>query len=184
MSTAPEALRDALGQVIAHERRQWQREREAMQAEMRATIEAAAGKLPPVEPWRAAIYRDGRVVTHAGAVWQAIRDTASEPPHEDWRCIVAPAATMQVCGTWNPDGAYRHLDVVALNGASFVARHDNPGSCPGDGWQLLAAQGKRAARGAAVVGATLSDVGTLTLRNADGTSVRVDLAPIARLAHG
>jgi hypothetical protein len=37
--------------------------------------------------------------------------------------------------------------VVALDGASFVARRDNPGECPGAGWQLIARQGQRGVAG-------------------------------------
>ena len=36
--TLPEALRDALGQVIANERREWRRERELIEAEARAAV--------------------------------------------------------------------------------------------------------------------------------------------------
>ena len=43
--------------------------------------------------------------------------------------------------------SYRRLDVVALNGGSFVALKDAPGPCPGPGWQLIASQGKRGAAG-------------------------------------
>jgi hypothetical protein len=34
-----------------------------------------------------------------------------------------------------------------MDGASFVAKRDNPGLCPGNGWQLLSRQGKRGQRG-------------------------------------
>jgi hypothetical protein len=30
-----------------------------------------------------------------------------------------------------------------MHGDSFVAKRDNPGICPGDGWQLLSGPGKR-----------------------------------------
>ena len=39
------------------------------------------------------------------------------------------------------------LDIVALNGGSFIAKKDNPGPCPGAGWQLIASQGKRGDKG-------------------------------------
>jgi hypothetical protein len=29
-----------------------------------------------------------------------------------------------------------------LNGSAFVARADDPGPCPGDGWQLIASAGR------------------------------------------
>jgi hypothetical protein len=33
------------------------------------------------------------------------------------------------------------------SGAAFIARRDNPGICPGDGWQLLSRQGRPGHRG-------------------------------------
>jgi hypothetical protein len=39
------------------------------------------------------------------------------------------------------------LDVVALNGGSFMARRDGPGPCPGPDWQLIASPGKQGERG-------------------------------------
>lgn len=45
-------------------------------------------------------------------------------------------------GTFSTDANYSALDVVALDGGSFAARRDNPGPCPGDGWQLLVQRGK------------------------------------------
>jgi hypothetical protein len=56
--------------------------------------------------------------------------------------------SLEVTGTYNGSVRYRALDVVALNGASFAAKQDDPGPCPGDGWQLVASQGKRGAAGA------------------------------------
>jgi hypothetical protein len=56
--------------------------------------------------------------------------------------------SLEVVGTYNGSVRYRALDVVATGGASFVAKQDDPGPCPGDGWQLIAAQGKRGAPGA------------------------------------
>ena len=50
-------------------------------------------------------------------------------------------------GTFDQSASYRRLDVVALNGGSFVALKDAPGPCPGPGWQLLASQGKRGVAG-------------------------------------
>jgi hypothetical protein len=54
---------------------------------------------------------------------------------------------LNVRGTWDADTIYNHLDIVAFNGSSWVARRDNPGALPGGGWQLLSSVGKRGARG-------------------------------------
>ena len=37
---------------------------------------------------------------------------------------------------------YRALDIVALNGGSFIAKRDDPGACPGEGWQSLVMPGR------------------------------------------
>jgi hypothetical protein len=58
-----------------------------------------------------------------------------------------PQRSLTVCGTYDPQSEYRALDTVALGGASFTAKVDKPGPCPGDGWQLVAAQGKKGAQG-------------------------------------
>ena len=50
--------------------------------------------------------------------------------------------SLEVTGTYDGSVKYRQLDVVALNGGSFVAKVDDPGVCPGPGWQLIACQGK------------------------------------------
>ncbi|MGY8661776.1 hypothetical protein Q3C01_05325 [Bradyrhizobium sp. UFLA05-109] len=47
-----------------------------------------------------------------------------------------------ICGTYREGETYAFLNVVALNGSSFVARCDDPGPCPGDGWQLIASAGR------------------------------------------
>jgi hypothetical protein len=47
-----------------------------------------------------------------------------------------------VCGTYREEDTYSFLNIVALGGSAFVARCDNPGECPGDGWQLIASAGR------------------------------------------
>jgi hypothetical protein len=47
-----------------------------------------------------------------------------------------------VRGTYSESETYGRHDIVMLNGSSFVALVDNPGTCPGDGWQLWAGRGK------------------------------------------
>jgi hypothetical protein len=156
------------------------------------------GKLPVVRAWFDQIHYDTDVVTHNGSLYQALRDTAKEPPHADWGCLAAAGRdgmdgrSFAIRGTHKEDGEYRALDVVVLNGASFVAKRDAPGECPGDGWQLMAAQGKRGApgergpiakgeRGLAgpkVSAMEVNDAGLLTLKNEDGSTVTCDLYPL------
>lgn len=54
-----------------------------------------------------------------------------------------------VRGLFNPQESYRALDVVSLDGGAFVAKRDNPGMCPGDGWQIIAMRGKTGPKGEA-----------------------------------
>lgn len=87
---------------------------------------------------------------------------------------------------------YAALDVVALNGAAFVAKNNEPGACPGEGWQMIAAQGKRGAPGPrgdgvkgdrgdpgpAVAAMDVDGEGLLKIRNADGSTIECDLYPL------
>ena len=100
--------------------------------------------------------------------------------------------SLNIRETWSADEAYSALDVVALNGASFVARRDDPGVCPGDGWQLIASQGKRGTPGErgpvgkgerglpgpTAIALDIDEAGLLTLTNADGSKVSCDLYPL------
>ena len=114
--------------------------------------DGAPGKLASVkayEPGRVCYAAD--VVTFAGATWQAVIDTGQPPPHEDWVCLARAGKDALVPtprGTFDIAAKYQALDIVALNGGSFVARCDDPGECPGENWQLLTRQGQRGIAGA------------------------------------
>lgn len=165
--------------------------------------EGPPGKLAAITEWVDAVHYEGDCVTHRGASYQALRDTGHAPPHPDWRCFAAAGQdgrSIVIRGTYDEEAEYRELDVVVLGGASFVARQDAPGACPGPGWQLWAAQGKRGQpgepgkrgepglrgpAGPAVVGLAVDETGMQTLTNADGSTVKCDLYPVltrARIA--
>jgi len=114
--------------------------------------------------------------------------TIPGPPGSDGRSVA-------VRGLYGEADAYQALDVVALNGGSFIALRDDPGPCPGEGWQMLARQGKagqpgpKGDRGEAIVGPpgppgrspvalSVNDDGVLTLSLDDGTTVTCDLYPV------
>jgi len=44
-------------------------------------------------------------------------------------------------GAYRSDQDYDRLDVVTLEGSSYIARHGSPGPCPGEGWRILASAG-------------------------------------------
>lgn len=158
------------------------------------------GKLPEVRAWSEGVHYEGGVVTHGGATWQALRDTGNRPPHEDWVCLAAmgrsgaDGRSLTVRGTYSEEITdYRALDVVALNGVTFVSRRDDPGECPGDGWQLMSMHGRpgkpgdrglqglrgeRGLPGEPVRGLTVDGDGILTLTNGDGSTVICDLYPL------
>jgi hypothetical protein len=98
-------------------------------------------------------YEHDLVVAGDGALYQAERDTAATPPHADWRCITRAgrdgedALNFRIEGTYDPAATYRRLSIVTLNGSSFAACRDDPGPCPGDGWQLIASAGRRGQQG-------------------------------------
>ena len=160
--------------------------------------DGAAGKLPLVKAWLDTVHREGEVVTHEGGTYQANRDTGKSPPHADWTCLAAPgrngldARSIVVRGTHSDDAEYSALDLVAMNGGSFIAKRDNPGPCPGEGWQLVASQGKagkpgdrgapgpvgRGEPGSPVIAASIDGNGLLTLVNGDGSTVECDLYPV------
>ena len=110
------------------------------------------GKLPIAKEWtRETVFYEGSVVTYDGGSYQALRDTGEPPDNEaHWICLAAPgrdAKSFRHRSTFKDDAEYASHDIVALNGGSFLALHDKPGVCPGPGWQLLCAQGKRGATG-------------------------------------
>jgi hypothetical protein len=89
-------------------------------------------------------------VTHNGASYQAIRDTASAPPGEDWICLATAgrdAVVPTIRSTYSPTETYHHLDIVVCDGSAFIARKDDPGECPGAGWQMIAKAGKPGKQG-------------------------------------
>jgi hypothetical protein len=109
------------------------------------------GKLPLVKFWQPeTVFYEGEVVVHRGGTFQARRDTGQPPSHADWICLASAGRdgnSVMVRGTFDETAEYRRLEVVALNGGSFIALKDAPGPCPGPGWQLLASRGKRGVAG-------------------------------------
>jgi hypothetical protein len=114
-------------------------------------LEGPPGKLPMVKIWRQdEITYEGDVVMRDGSTYQALRDTAQMPGGDHWICLASAgrdARTPFLRKTYDSNETYAALDIVACGGSAFMARRDNPGECPGEGWQMIAAQGKRGIAG-------------------------------------
>lgn len=189
-----EAVRSEIPSVP--EARDWTPEIEAAKTAAADAVERMTrhpGRFPVAKAYAEGVSYAGDVVTHKGATWQALRDTGREPPHEDWACLSARGEpgqvgkSMVVRGTFDPTEAYAALDVVTRNGSGWVAKHDNPGDCPGDGWQLIASKGGKGdsikgepGKMAVVVSASVDDEGVLSLTNADGSTVKADFYEVLR----
>jgi hypothetical protein len=148
----------ALGQLLAEERQKLERktnEFEVRIARLSGAVDVLRGAQPPppakfptVKAWSEdMIYHEGEIVAFNGGTYQAQRDTARAPGTRDWLCLAVAGARFTVRGTYDGNEKYKHLDVVMVNGSSFVALKDNPGLCPGDDWQLLASRGSRGHHG-------------------------------------
>jgi hypothetical protein len=105
--------------------------------------------LEPLE-WKAGtVHYECQIVTYAGSTWYAHRDTASQPPGDDWVLIAAAGApghdapVGEVCGLFDPAREYHRFDLVSWHGSEWRARHDQPGALPGDGWTLSGQVGSR-----------------------------------------
>jgi hypothetical protein len=111
-------------------------------------------KLPVAREYRSdTVHYEGQVVVHRGSAYQAVRYTARPPPNADWVCLASAGRdgvdgkTPNVRETYNVHEKYQRLDVVVVDGAPWIARRDNPGMCPGEGWQLMSKQGRRGRTG-------------------------------------
>lgn len=203
-----EAVRAAIPEMQeVPEPRDWAPEIEAVAERADAAVIAALkevderlsnhpGVFPIAREWTDVVHYAGSVVRHAGATWQAVRDTGREPPHDDWACIAAAGTdgrTPVARGLFSEGEAYRALDIVMLDGSSFVARQDDPGPCPGDGWFLISGRGKagkpgergqrgekgeRGAPAEPLISAEVTEEGELILTDGGGHQVRADFYPL------
>jgi hypothetical protein len=145
---------------LEEERDLWREVTAGVLAKMRNDVEqrpgpqgppGPAGKLPSIREWKSGqVAYEDQVFTYNGASFQALRDTGQEPGGSDWVQIARAGRDgilPHLCGTYDASAVYKKFDICALNGSSFIARKDDPGQCPGSGWQLHASAGRAGGRG-------------------------------------
>lgn len=159
------------------------------------------GSLDGVRTWfhDIPIFDGGELAFHNGSTWQATKQTAAEPTFisNDWRLIAAAgndgrdgidAREGEVTGLFDPAKTYKKFDIASLDGGEFRACRDDPGDCPGPGWRMSAARGKRGPPGKdgdrgpqGPAGATITrlsmEAGTLIIDSSDGHSIALDMEP-------
>jgi hypothetical protein len=134
---------DIIAEVVAHLQDEWEKGAMGPPGPSGPRGEQGPpGKLPLVKLWvPERVHYEGDVVAYDGGTFQAKRDTGQPPSHADWICLAGAGHdgnSITVRRTFDETAEYRRLDVVALNGGSFIALKDAPGPCPGPGWQLFA----------------------------------------------
>lgn len=149
----------------------------------------APGVFKAPEEWSKRVWYGGELSLVDGSTYAARRDTGERPPHDDWAPVALAgkdAYPGTARGLFDATATYRALDRVAFNGSEWVARHDEPGALPGDGWMLSAkvgakgAAGERGPPGAPGVGIADGSVEdwAVVLRLTDGKRMRLDLMPM------
>jgi hypothetical protein len=146
-----ELLRREFGDLLERRTRGF----ELKLAELTGAVDILRGAQPPppaqfpsVKAWQEdVVYHEGDIVVFAGGCYQAAKDTARAPGAQDWVCLARSGDSLTPRGAYDGRADYRCLDVIMVDGSSFVALKDHPGPCPGTDWQLLASRGSRGDRG-------------------------------------
>ena len=95
---------------------------------------------------------------------------------------VLPQPGGRAMGLHDPAATYFAMDVVAHNGSTWIAKRDDPGELPGDGWMLGAkgSRGKPGERGRDGIHVrSISVAGyCLALQLSDGKTLSVNMRPM------
>jgi integrin beta 3 len=145
------------------------------------------GTFDASSPWISGVHYQGSLAYLDGSTWCAKRDTAERPGSgDDWAPVAMAGRCGEARGLYDPNAAYLKLDRVAHDGSEWIARQDDPGPLPGDGWMLAAragSKGKAGDRGpAGPRGETGIGIAKVTERDfsivlelTDGRTSRIDL---------
>jgi hypothetical protein len=73
-----------------------------------------------------------------------VRDEIRAETRTNLRLMLLEQGFMpRVRGTWNENESYSALDIVMNDGACWIAKVSNPGTLPGENWQILSCKGER-----------------------------------------
>lgn len=112
-------------------------------------LQGETGTIADIHVWeQGGVALKGHLYSHNGSTYYAKAITAHAPDddNEAWAIVAQkgddayPGAAK---GLFNPDEEYRARDCVAHDGSLWMARRDNPGQCPGEGWMLAAKAGSK-----------------------------------------
>src|SRR5262249_4853632 len=128
---------DVVGEVIGVKAREVRDNLRTEIAALRNEVNAATNKLqerlarlPVVQAWEPdVVHYVGDVVTHDGSVYQACKDTGTEPAidHPHWILLARAGRdglTPTFRGEFDGYKKYRALDVVEFDGSSYIAVRD------------------------------------------------------------
>ena len=179
---AIDAVGDRLDAALAQADDRLKAVLEGVQSRVDAAVERVErhpGVFPIAKAWEDRVHYAGEVVVHDGQTWQAAKDTGRAPGGDDWTCLArsgADARGFVVCGTFAEDVDYSANDIVMRDGSSFVALRNNPGECPGDGWQLWAGRGKTGKMGPSIKGDPGRDAAEIVALYRDGDDIVLTMA--------
>jgi hypothetical protein len=63
------------------------------------------------------------------------------------QALATETGGLHLRGAYRSDQDYDRLDIVTLDGSSYIARQGSPGPCPGTGWRILASAGPAGPQG-------------------------------------
>lgn len=165
--------------------------------------EGSPGKLQDVRQWTDGVSYEGDLVHWKGSTFQAIKDTAREPPHADWLSIAVRGSDGQNAREWthrgvyDPQAEYKQCDWVSRDGGAWLAVKDDPGALDSGDWRQLSQRGKAGAPGArgeqgpqgkqgqpgVTIAAAYVDDFELVLTMDDGTKHALNLRPMFERYH-
>ncbi len=87
------------------------------------------------------------------------------------QALATETGGLHLRGAFRSDQDYDRLDIVTIEGSSYIARQDGPGPCPGNGWRILACAGPTGPQGPKGEHGLPGPTGRIGLQGKPGTSI-------------